>query len=74
MSSPKILAFAGSARSGSFNRRLLRVAVRGAEANGAACTVIELGAVTIFIVIIITAAESTCSGIQAIQSIITVGF
>ena len=43
MSSPRILAFAGSARSGSFNRRLLRVAVRGAEANGAACTVIELG-------------------------------
>ena len=42
MSSPRILAFAGSARSASFNRRLLRVAVRGAEANGVACTVVEL--------------------------------
>jgi NAD(P)H-dependent FMN reductase len=42
MSSPRILAFAGSARSGSFNRRLLRVAMRGAEAAGVPCTLVEL--------------------------------
>lgn len=38
----KILAFAGSTRAGSFNKMLLRTAVRGAEAQGAAVTVIDL--------------------------------
>lgn len=38
----KILAFAGSLRAGSFNKKLLRIAVRGAEAEGAAVTVIDL--------------------------------
>lgn len=37
----KILAFAGSARAGSFNKTLLRTAVRGAEAAGASVTVID---------------------------------
>lgn len=39
---PKILAFAGSARSDSFNKRLVRVAARGAEDAGVACTVLDL--------------------------------
>lgn len=38
----KILAFAGSARRDSFNKRLVRVAVRGAEDAGVACTVLDL--------------------------------
>lgn len=37
-----MLAFAGSAREASFNKRLLRVAVRGVEAAGVACTAIDL--------------------------------
>jgi chromate reductase len=39
---PRILAFAGSTRRESFNRKLLRVAVAGAERAGAACTVADL--------------------------------
>jgi NAD(P)H-dependent FMN reductase len=38
----KILAFAGSVRRESFNRRVLRIAARGAEATGASVTTIEL--------------------------------
>lgn len=38
----KILAFAGSARSDSFNKRLVRVAVAGVEAAGVECTLIDL--------------------------------
>ncbi|NNL65665.1 MAG: NAD(P)H-dependent oxidoreductase [Myxococcales bacterium] len=40
--SPRILAFAGSARRESFNKRLVRVAAAGAEAAGVGCTVIDL--------------------------------
>lgn len=39
---PKILAFAGSVRRDSYNRRLLRVAAGGVEAAGLRCTVAEL--------------------------------
>ena len=39
---PKILAFAGSTRNGSFNKKLIRVAVRAAEAAGAQVTLIDL--------------------------------
>ena len=39
---PKILAFAGSTRSGSFNKQLIKVGVRGAEAAGAQVTLIDL--------------------------------
>lgn len=39
---PRILAFAGSARDGSFNKRLVRIAARGAEKAGAATTVADL--------------------------------
>lgn len=43
MSSPaRILAFAGSLRAGSFNKMLLRTAVRAAEAEGASVTTIDL--------------------------------
>ena len=38
----KILAFAGSLRSGSFNRHLVRIAAEGARASGALVTEIEL--------------------------------
>jgi NAD(P)H-dependent FMN reductase len=38
----RVLAFAGSTREASFNRRLVRMAARGAEAAGAACEVFEL--------------------------------
>jgi chromate reductase len=38
----KILAFAGSTRRDSFNRKVLSIAVRGAEAAGASVTVVEL--------------------------------
>jgi len=38
----KILAFAGSARRDSFNKKLVRVAARGAEQAGAEVTVIDL--------------------------------
>lgn len=39
---PRILAFAGSARNGSFNHRLVQVAVAGARAAGAEVTVLNL--------------------------------
>jgi NAD(P)H-dependent FMN reductase len=39
---PKIIAFAGSARRGSFNQRLVRVAAGGAETAGVPCTLIDL--------------------------------
>jgi chromate reductase len=39
---PRILAFAGSTRRGSFNQRLVRAAARGAEAAGVGCSVIDL--------------------------------
>lgn len=39
---PKILAFAGSLRRDSFNKKLLKAAVKGAEAAGASVTVIDL--------------------------------
>ena len=38
---PKILAFAGSARRDSFNKRLLQVAAAGARAGGAEVTVLD---------------------------------
>jgi NAD(P)H-dependent FMN reductase len=41
-SSPRILAFAGSARQDSFNKKLVRVAARGAEQAGVSCTLIDL--------------------------------
>jgi NAD(P)H-dependent FMN reductase len=40
--SPRILAFAGSGRAGSFNMRLLRVAAAGAERVGAQVTLLNL--------------------------------
>lgn len=40
--SPRILAFAASTRAESFNRRILPLAVRGAESAGASCTLLEL--------------------------------
>ena len=43
MPTPRILAFAGSARRESFNKRLIKIAVRGAEAAGAQVTLIDLG-------------------------------
>ncbi|HUS19106.1 MAG TPA: NAD(P)H-dependent oxidoreductase [Terriglobales bacterium] len=39
---PKILAFAGSTRKGSFNKKLVRAAIRGAEAAGAQVTYLDL--------------------------------
>jgi NAD(P)H-dependent FMN reductase len=42
MSSPRILAFAGSSRRESFNRKLLAIAVEGARQAGAAVTLINL--------------------------------
>ncbi len=42
MSQPRILAFAGSTRRASFNRKLIRIAARGAEQAGAEVTLIEL--------------------------------
>ena len=37
----KILAFAGSLRSGSFNKKLVRIAAEGARAAGAEVTEID---------------------------------
>ncbi len=42
MAQPKILAFAGSSRKDSFNKKLVQIAARGAEAAGAEVTVIDL--------------------------------
>lgn len=42
MTQPHILAFAGSLRTGSFNKKLVRCAARAAEAAGAKVTVINL--------------------------------
>lgn len=39
---PKILAFAGSLRKESFNKKLVRIAVRGAQETGAQVTYIDL--------------------------------
>jgi chromate reductase, NAD(P)H dehydrogenase (quinone) len=39
---PKILAFAGSTRTDSFNKKLVRIAAAGAEAAGVKTTVIDL--------------------------------
>ncbi len=40
--SPRILAFSGSARKDSFNKKLLRVAVRAAEEAGAEVTLLDM--------------------------------
>ena len=42
MSQPRILAFAGSTRKDSFNKKLVRIAAKGAEAAGALVTTIDL--------------------------------
>lgn len=42
MSAPKILAFAGSLRAGSYNKQLIRIAVEGARQAGAEVTLIDL--------------------------------
>jgi NAD(P)H-dependent FMN reductase len=42
MRQPKILAFAGSTRTGSYNKQLIRVAAEGARAAGAEVTLIDL--------------------------------
>ncbi len=39
---PRILAFAGSTRTDSFNKKLIRIAVKGAQAAGAEVTLIDL--------------------------------
>ena len=39
---PKILAFAGSLRRHSFNKRVLKTAIRGAEKAGAEVTYVDL--------------------------------
>ena len=39
---PRILAFAGSTRTDSFNKRLIKIAVAGAQAAGAEVTLIDL--------------------------------
>jgi NAD(P)H-dependent FMN reductase len=41
MSVPKILAFAGSARANSFNKKLVKIAVEGARATGADVTYLD---------------------------------
>ncbi len=47
MSTPRILAFAGSARRESFNKQLIQIAVAGAKAAGAAVTLIDLADFTL---------------------------
>ena len=42
MTAPKILAFAGSLRTGSYNKQLVRIAVEGARQAGAEVTLIDL--------------------------------
>lgn len=42
MNQPTILAFAGSTRRDSYNKKLIRIAVRGAEQAGATVTLIDL--------------------------------
>jgi NAD(P)H-dependent FMN reductase len=42
MTTPRILAFAGSARRESFNKKLIQIAAAGAEAGGASVTLIDL--------------------------------
>ncbi len=42
MTAPKILAFAGSLRVGSFNKKLIRIAAEGARQAGAEVTLIDL--------------------------------
>ena len=39
---PRILAFAGSARQDSYNKKLVRIAAKGAEQAGAEVTVVDL--------------------------------
>ena len=39
---PRILAFAGSTRTGSFNKKLIQVAIKGAQAAGAQVTHLDL--------------------------------
>jgi NAD(P)H-dependent FMN reductase len=39
---PKILAFAGSLRADSFNKRLVKIAIRGAQVEGAQVTYLDL--------------------------------
>ena len=41
MTDAKILAFAGSARQGSYNKKLVKIAVEGAKAAGAEVTYID---------------------------------
>ena len=42
MPTPKILAFAGSLRADSFNKKLVKIAIKGAEAAGAEVTYLDL--------------------------------
>ncbi len=42
MEKPKILAFAGSTRTDSFNKKLIKIAAAGARASGAEVTLIDL--------------------------------
>ena len=42
MNQPKILAFAGSTRHDSFNKKLIRIAVDAARSSGADVTLIDL--------------------------------
>lgn len=47
MTKPKILAFAGSLRQGSFNKKLIKIAVKGAEQADADITLIDLADFTL---------------------------
>ncbi len=42
MTAPRILAFAGSTRTESFNKKLIKIAVEGARAAGAEVTLVDL--------------------------------